>query len=72
LAVIIMNPLGLEGSAAVYLFIAMLCLVIALRFIKRALVPIGPLLQAIAATAVVTLAVGAALVLLTAALMSGH
>jgi hypothetical protein len=50
----------------------MLCLIIALRFIKRALVPIGPLLQAIAATAVITLAIGAALVLLIAALLSGH
>jgi len=67
-----MNPLGLEGSAVLYLIIAMLCLVVALRFIKRALVPIGPLLHAIAATAVVTLAIGAAVVLLTAALLSGH
>jgi hypothetical protein len=67
-----LNPHGLEGPVALYLIIAILCLVIALRFLRRVLIPIGPLLQAIAATAIVTLAVGAALVLLTAALMSGR
>ena len=42
------------------------------RFIKRALVPIGPLLQALAATAAIALAIGAALVLMTAALLGGR
>ena len=65
-------PLGLQGHAVLYLVIAMLCLVIAMRFVKRALVPIGPLLQAVAAAAVVAFAVGAALVLLVASLMSGR
>jgi hypothetical protein len=67
-----LNPHGLEGPAVLYLVIAIVCLIVALRFLKRALVPLGPLLQAIAATAVITLAIGAALVLLTAALLSGH
>jgi hypothetical protein len=67
-----MNPLGLEAPAVLYLIIAMLCLAVALRFIKRALVPIGPLLQALAATAAIALAIGAALVLMTAALLGGR
>jgi len=65
------NPHGLEGPAALYLIIAMLCLVVALRALRQALVPLGPLLQAIAAAAAITLAIGAALVLLTAALLNG-
>lgn len=67
-----LNSHGLEAPAALYLIIAIVSLVIALRYIKRVLAPIGPLLQAIAATAIVTLAIGAALVLLTASLLSGR
>jgi hypothetical protein len=67
-----LNPHGLEAPAALYLLIAMLCLAVALRSLRRALIPIGLLLQAVAATALVTLAVGAAIVLLTAALLGGQ
>jgi hypothetical protein len=71
-AVTMLNPHGLEAPATLYLIIAIVCLVVALRFLRRALAPIGPLLQAIAATAIIALSVGAALVLLTAALLSGR
>jgi hypothetical protein len=55
-----------------YLLIAAICLILALRAMRRALAPIGQLVQAVAAAALVALALGAALVLLTAAVLSGH
>jgi hypothetical protein len=65
------EPEFLRDHAAVYLFIAAICLIIALRYLRRALIPIGPLVRVVAAVAVVALAIGAALVLLTAAALSG-
>jgi len=55
-----------------YLIVAALCLVAALRFLRRALAPIGVLVQVTAAAAMVGLAVGAALVFLTAAALSAR
>jgi hypothetical protein len=66
-------PTTQPGShALLYLFIAGLCLVLALRAMRAALAPIGQLVQAVVAAALVALAIGAALVLLTAAAVSGH
>jgi hypothetical protein len=62
----------LGTHALLYLLIAALCLVLALRAMRRALAPIGQLVQAVAAAALGALAVGAALVLLTAAAISGR
>jgi len=53
------------------LLVAGLCLLLALRFLKSALEPIGPLVHAVAAAALVALTVGAALVLLAVALFGG-
>lgn len=54
-----------------YLVIAAVCLVVALRFLKRALSPIGALIQAAAAAAVVAFAAVVALaMLLMAAFMT--
>jgi hypothetical protein len=62
----------LPGSAALYLVSAALCLVVALLFVRRALAPIGALVEAVVAAAMVALAIGAALVLLTAAALAGQ
>jgi hypothetical protein len=58
------------GLSVVFLAFAAVALLIALRFIKRALVPIGAFLEAIMAAAVVAFALVAALVLIGAALLS--
>ncbi len=50
-----------------YLAVAAVCLVIALRFLKRALAPIGALMQAVASAAVVAFAAVLALALLVIA-----
>jgi hypothetical protein len=63
---------NLEGHAVVYLLIAALCLVIALRQLRRVLVPLGAIFQALAATAVTVLAMGATLVLIVAAILNGR
>lgn len=47
-----------------YLTVAAVCLVIVLRFIKQALAPIGVLIQAIVAAAIVALAAVLALAML--------
>lgn len=47
-----------------YLAVAAACLLIALRFLRRALSPIGALVQAVAAAAVVAFATAFALALL--------
>jgi hypothetical protein len=65
-------PASLGAHALLYLLVAALCLIFALRFMRTALAPIGPLLQAVAAAALVALAIGAALVFLTAAAFSGR
>jgi hypothetical protein len=51
----------------VYLVLAALALMIALRFMKRALAPIGTLVRAVAAAAVVAFTIALALVLVAAA-----
>jgi hypothetical protein len=55
----------------VYLVLAALSLLVALRLMKRALAPIGALVQAVAAAAVVVVTIGLALVLVVAAAFSG-
>ncbi len=61
----------LQGHSLVYLLCAAFCLVFALRLLRRMLAPVGPLLQAAAAAVLVAVAIGAALVLLAAAAVSG-
>lgn len=51
----------------IYLAVAAVCLVVALRFLKRALSPIGVLIQAVAAAAVAAFAAVLALALLIVA-----
>jgi hypothetical protein len=65
-------PHQLDDHSAWYLLAALLCLFAALRYMKRALEPVGALVQAVAAAAVVAFTVGVAVVLLTAALLSRH
>jgi hypothetical protein len=50
-----------------YLAVAAVCLVVALRFLKRALSPIGALIQAVAAAALVAFAAVLALAMLVIA-----
>ena len=64
------NQLGVQPL--LYVVIAAICLVLALRAMRSVLIPIGQLLQAVAAAALVALAIGAALVLLTVAFLSGR
>ncbi|MBB2940311.1 hypothetical protein FB565_000015 [Actinoplanes lutulentus] len=57
----------------VYLAVAAICLLIALRFLKQALAPIGALIQAVAAAAVVAFtAVIALAMLVLAAVTTAH
>ncbi|WP_433831005.1 hypothetical protein ACQP2E_12370 [Actinoplanes sp. CA-015351] len=57
----------------VYLAVAAICLLIALRFLRRALAPIGALIQAVAAAAVVAFAAVIALAMLVlAAVTTAH
>ncbi|MFC4064823.1 hypothetical protein [Actinoplanes subglobosus] len=62
---------GQHAGSLLYLVIAGACLLLALHLIKRAVAPIGALVQAAAALAAGGLAVGAALVLIAAALVGG-
>ena len=65
------RPAILDGKLLV-LIAAAFFLLIALRFMKRALAPIGALVQAVAAAALVAVSIGAALVLLAAAAFTTH
>src|SRR5215213_3822339 len=56
----------------VFLVLAAFFLLIALRFMRRALAPVGALVQAVAAAALVAVSIGAALVLLAAAAFITH
>jgi hypothetical protein len=56
----------------VYLVVAALSLLLALRLMKRALAPVGALVQAFAAATLVAVSIGAALVLLAAAAFGTH
>jgi hypothetical protein len=64
------NGPALRDQSLLYLVLAALFLVIALRFMRRALAPIGTFVQAVAAAAVVAFAIGMALVLLAAAALN--
>ena len=64
-------PLGLHAHADVYLIAAVVCLVIALHYARRALTPLGPLLHAVTSAVVATIAIGLALALLIATILSG-
>jgi hypothetical protein len=55
-----------------YLVVAGVCLVLALRLMKRALAPIGLLVRPVAAAVLAALAIGTALAFLTAAAVSGR
>jgi len=59
--------LPVTRDAVLYLLLAALCLVTALRFVKRALAPIGVIAGAVAAAAVVAFTVALALFFLVAA-----
>jgi hypothetical protein len=61
------NQPALRDQSLLYLVLAAVFLVIALRFVRRALAPIGTFVQA---AAVVAFAIGMALVLLAAAALS--
>ncbi|WP_164842475.1 hypothetical protein [Actinoplanes solisilvae] len=56
----------------IYLVIAGLCLALAARSLRNLLVPIGPLVRAVTAAVTIAFCLGAALVLLTAALVNGR
>ncbi len=60
-----------SGRQSLYLLAAAICLVVALRFLKRALAPIGVVVQVVAAALVVAVAVAAALAFLAAAAVVG-
>lgn len=56
----------------VYVALAALCLCLVLRYLRRAVAPIGAFIQAMAAAAVVACATGLALILLLAAALHMH
>jgi hypothetical protein len=60
----------LSNHSLLYLLIAGLFLLTALRFMKRAVAPLGALVQTVAAAAFVAAAIGAALVFLAVAALS--
>ncbi|WP_203751030.1 hypothetical protein [Actinoplanes cyaneus] len=55
------------GAPLLHLALAGLLLIIGLRYLKRAIEPIGPIVGAIASAAVVAFALGASLALIVAA-----
>jgi hypothetical protein len=59
------------AHATLYIVIARLCLLLALRFLARALASIGPLARAASAAAMATVAVATALTLVTFAVFGG-
>jgi hypothetical protein len=60
------------GQRTLYLVLAVLALLIALRFMKRALAPIEVFVQAIAAAAIVASAIAVAIALVLIAALSAH
>lgn len=66
------QPDLLRDRGLLYLVIAGVCLIVALRLVKRALAQIGAMVQAVAAAAMVAFAIGAALGFLTTAAFSGR
>lgn len=65
-------PAHLAGLRTVYLVLAVLALLIALRFMRRAFAPVEALVQVIAAAVVVAFAVAAAVALIAAALLTAR
>ena len=66
------RPATLHGHQLVYVVLAALLLLIALRYMRRALAPIGTLVGVVAAAAIVAFAIGIALMLLVAALLNAQ
>jgi hypothetical protein len=67
------NPLALPvDRSVVYLVLAALVLLIALRYVKRALAPIEAIVGAVIAAAIVSVAMILALALIGAAVLSAH
>jgi len=62
--------LSSAGQRTLYLALAAFALLVALRFMRRALAPVEVLVQAVAAAAVVAFAIALALALVTAAALS--
>ncbi|MFC7532281.1 hypothetical protein [Actinoplanes sp. GCM10030250] len=60
----------LGDQSLLFLTLAALCLVVAIRYVKRALEPIGTIVETVAAAAAVFLTLGLALVLVLAAMIS--
>ncbi len=67
-----MNEVTLSENRVLYLLLAGVSLLVALRLAKRAMAPIATLVQAAAAAAGVTFAVGVAVAFVAAAALSGH
>ncbi|BCY13055.1 hypothetical protein [Actinoplanes sp. L3-i22] len=64
-----LSDLSLAGDrSTLYLALAGICLIIGLRYLKRALEPFGAVLEAAAAAAIVAFALGVGLILLLAAI----
>ncbi|GLY07883.1 hypothetical protein [Actinoplanes sp. NBRC 101535] len=59
------------NASGLYLVVAGLCMALALVSLKNALAPIGEIVRAAAALALVGLAIGASLVFLIAAALAG-
>jgi hypothetical protein len=60
------------GQQTLYLVLAVLALLIALRFMKRALAPIEVFVQAITAAAIMAFAIAVAIALVLAAALRAH
>ena len=66
-------PVSMMDKPIVYLILAGICLVIVIRYLKRAMSPIGALFQAVAAAALVAVAAVLALaMLIIAAVMTAR
>jgi len=62
----------LPGTKVICLLLAAGCLLLALRFMRQALAPVGPIVRALVAAVIVTAAIGAGLIFVTAAAVFGH
>ncbi len=65
------SSLAIPEHPALYLVFAALCLVVAMRSLRRALEPVGVVVEVMRATIVVAFAMGLALILVLAAAISG-
>ncbi len=63
--------LPIPEHPALYLIIAGLCLVLALRSLRQALEPVGVVVEVVKATIVVAFSVSVALIFVLAAMISG-